>query len=412
MNAINIIAPEGIVNNAEWPAPVSSGTCAAAWVTKNVTTSALARLLGSSDKYRKEAQAVTDGSMAVINMSGLNQYGEPFGTLLLDPLMGGGGAYPYKDGLDGFGPYEIPMPSIANVETNENFAPMLYLYRRFIQDTGGPGKYHGGRSGGLAFTLHDTDSLEATLTTHGVESPNSAGIFGGFPGSCNINLHITNTDLPERFKRGELPSTSEEFQGKVINLGAKPEGFTLKTGDIFEYTWQGGGGYGDPLERDPELVKEDVVNGVISRAACETIYGVKLKGSPPEVNIDDTASLRQELRDKRLNKAVRPSRKSRMIKGRRIMLMGENLEVVSDNNRIAVRCKCGCDLGDADKNWKDQTAILSVGAEAAGPRRKLHEDLEMLVFLCPECGSLLSTDIKEREEPYLIDSKLDIKDPN
>lgn len=412
LNAINIIAPEGIVNNAEWPAPVSSGTCAAAWVTKNVTTSALARLLGSSDKYRKEAQAVTDGSMAVVNMSGLNQYGEPFGTLLLDPLMGGGGAYPYKDGLDGFGPYEIPMPSIANVETNENFAPMLYLYRRFIQDTGGPGKYHGGRSGGLAFTLHDTDSLEATLTTHGVESPNSSGVFGGFPGSCNVNLHITNTDLPERFKRGELPSTSEEFQGEVINLGAKPEGFTLNSGDIFEYTWQGGGGYGDPLERDPELVKEDVVNGVISREACETIYGVKLKGSPPEVNIDDTASLRQELRDKRLNKAVRPSHKSRTIDGSRIMVMGEDLEVVSDNNRIAVKCKCGCDLGDADKNWKDQTAILSVGAEAAGPRRKLHKDLEMLAFLCPECGSLLSTDIKEKEEPYLIDSKLDIKYSN
>ena len=92
--------------------------------------------------------------------------------------------------------------------------------------------------------------------------------------------------------------------------------------------------------------------------------------------------------------------------------MGACLEVVSADSRLAVRCKCGYDLGDVDKNWKEQSAIFRVGAEAAGPRRKLHEDLEMLVFLCPECGSLLSTDIKEREEPYLIDSKLDIKDPN
>jgi N-methylhydantoinase B len=103
LNAIHIVAPEGIVNNARWPAPVSSGTCATVWVTKNVTTSAISRLLGCSDKYFNEAQAVTDGSMAVLNLGGLNQYGEPFGTMLLDPIMGGAGAYPFKDGVDGSG---------------------------------------------------------------------------------------------------------------------------------------------------------------------------------------------------------------------------------------------------------------------------------------------------------------------
>ena len=409
LNAIDIIAPEGIINNAKWPAPVSSGTCAAVWVTKNVTTSALARLLGCSDKYRNEAQAVTDGSMAVINMSGLNQYGEPFGTLLLDPIMGGAGAYPYKDGLDGSGVFEIPLPSIANVETNENFAPILYLYRRFVQDTGGPGKYRGGRSGGLAFTLHDTDSLAATLTTHGVESPNSAGVFGGFPGSCNVNLHFRKTDLIEKFGKGELPSTSEEFQGEVINLGAKPDGFTLNSGDIFEYTWQGGGGYGDPLDRDPELVKDDVIKGSISEASCRDIYGVVINGSPPQVDVDGTASLRRKIRDERMGDALRPTHGSQVKDGHRLLPMGECLEVVSVDNRLVVKCKCGCDLGDVDKNWKEQTAVRSVGAEAAGPRCKLHKDLEMLEFLCPDCGTLLTIDIKKRDEPLIFDVELETK---
>jgi N-methylhydantoinase A len=407
LNAINIVAPEGIVNNAKWPAPVGSGTCAAVWVTKNVTTSALARLLGCSDKYHDEAQAVTDGSMAVINLAGLNQYGEPFGTLLLDPILGGAGAYPYKDGLDGAGVFEIPLPSIANVETNENFAPILYLYRRFVQDTGGPGKYRGGRSGGLAFTLHDTDSLSAFLTTHGVESPNSAGVFGGLPGACNVNLHIRNTDLLKKFNEGDLPSTSEEFQGEVTDLGAKPGEFTLNPGDIFEYTWQGGGGYGDPLDRDPELVRHDAHNGSVSPKCCETIYGIVLNGSPPQVDFNRTASLRQQIRDKRLGMAVQPPRRSRVMGGRRLLPIGEYLEVVSVDNRLAVTCKCGYDLGDADKNWKEHTAVLRIGAEEAGPRRRLHKDLEMLAFLCPDCGTLLSIDIKKRDEAFLFDAKLE-----
>ncbi len=403
LNAIDLVAPEGIVNNAKWPAPVSSGTCATVWVTKNITTGALARLLGCSEKYYREVQSVTAGSMAVLNLAGLNQYGEPFGTLLLDPICGGGGAYSYKDGLDGSGAFEIPLPSIANVETNENFSPILYLYRRFVPDSGGPGKYRGGRSGGLAFTVHDADSLSASLTTHGVESPNSAGVFGGFPGSCNVNLHIKHTDLLEGFLNGDLPSTSEEFRGDVTDLGAKPGEFKIDHGDIFEYTWQGGGGYGDALDRNPEQVKDDVDTGAVSGACAEAIYGVVLTG-PGQVDLARTEALRQRMRDRRLSAASRPDKVS-LIKGeRRLLPMGEALEVVAVDHRAVVRCKCGCDLGEADKNWKDRAGVLQVEADAAGPRRKLHRDLEMVEFLCPACGTLLSVDIKKKEDPFIVDA--------
>lgn len=406
LNAIRIVAPDGIINNARWPAPVSSGTCASVWVTKNATTNALAHLLGCSDKYHDDAQAVTDGSMAVLNLGGLNQYGEPFGTMLLDPIMGGAGAYPYKDGVDGSGVFEIPLPSIANVETNENFAPILYLYRRFVTDTGGAGKYRGGRSGGLAFTLHETDNLGAFLTTHGVESPNSAGIFGGFPGSCNVNIHMTHTNLLEKFSRGELPSTSEEFEGEVLNLGAKPGEFPLNSGDIFEYTWQGGGGYGDPLERDIDLVRNDVSNGVVSLQCSEFIYGVVLKGSPLEIDVEGTKSLRRKMMAERLAASTLPSHRPRITSALRLLPIGEYLELVSTDGRFAVRCRCGCDLGDASTNWREQAARLQVGPEAAGPRRSLHEDLEMIAFLCPDCGVQLTVDIKKKDEPLLSDAEL------
>jgi len=89
--------------------------------------------------------------------------------------------------------------------------------------------------------------------------------------------------------------------------------------------------------------------------------------------------------------------------------MGESLEVASLENRLAVRCKCGRGLGEPDKNWKEQSAVLRVGAEAAGPKCKLHEDLEMMEFLCPGCGALLSTDIKRKKDSFLFDAELDTK---
>jgi N-methylhydantoinase B len=291
----------------------------------------------------------------------------------------------------------------------ETFAPILYLYRRFVTDTGGPGKYRGGRSGGLAITVHDADFLSAFLTTHGVESPNSTGVFGGFPGSCNVNLHIKNTDLLEGFSKGELPSTSEEFRGEVIDLGAKPGEFKLTRGDIFEYTWQGGGGYGDPLDRDPEMVLRDARGGAVSPECAEAIYGVVLSGSPARVDVTRTQSLRQRLREDRLGSAIRPAKVSRITTGQRLRPMGEYLEVVVLDGRTAVKCKCGCDLGDAGQNWKERAAVLPVGALTAGPRRRLHQDLEMVELLCPACGTLLSVDIKLKGEPFVADAMPDIK---
>jgi N-methylhydantoinase B len=254
--------------------------------------------------------------------------------------------------------------------------------------------------------LHDADFLAAFLTTHGVEVPNSSGVFGGLPGSCNVNLHIKNTDLLERFSKGDFPSTSEEFQGEVTNLGAKPGEFKINPGDIFEYTWQGGGGYGDPLDRDPELVKSDVANGSVSQECGERIYGVALNGPVMQVDLTRTASFRQRMREERLGMAKRPSEISRVPNGHLLLPMGEYLEVVSVNSRLVVRCKCGCNLGDADKNWKEQAAVLRVEADAAGPRRKLHENLEMVEFLCPACGVLLSVDIKKGDESFIFDSEL------
>jgi N-methylhydantoinase B len=179
LRPVTVHAPDGTICNASWPAPVSSGTVSAVWVATNVAAMALSRMVACAPHTAGEAAAVTKGSMTVLTLDGSDRDGSPFGTFLLDSTAGGGGAYADHDGLSASGDYCVPRPSIANVESNEASGPYLYLYRRLVPDTGGAGRHRGGATVGLALTPHDVPELRGMLIGHGVEVPNSAGLFGG-----------------------------------------------------------------------------------------------------------------------------------------------------------------------------------------------------------------------------------------
>src|SRR5581483_9921506 len=71
-------------------------------------------------------------------------------------------------------------------------------------------------------------------------------------------------------------------------------------GDVFEHTWSGGGGFGDPIDREPERVAEDVRNDAVSTAAARDIYGVVLDASGG-VDTDATERRREAIRAERLS---------------------------------------------------------------------------------------------------------------
>jgi N-methylhydantoinase B len=399
LKPVSVIAPEGILCNASWPSPVGSATVAAAMVVENAVVEALSRMVARSDLYAAEAQAVSEGSFDVLHFGGLNQYGEPFGTAFLDPLAGGSGAYSHTDGIDAGGIHMVATPSIANVETNENFAPILYLHRRMLGDTGGPGRRRGGRSAGLAFLVHDVESLIGVLVSHGVESPNSHGLSGGYPGSCNRNFIVRKSDLLERWKNGEWPGRVEDLSGTMINLGAKPGRITFEPGDVFEFTWQGGGGYGDPLEREPELVGEDVARGAVSREAAREIYGVVLNQNC-EVDHLSTSMMRSQIREGRKQRPRMESH-TRRPGGKHLGSLGEGIEIVEQEGEKLTACLCGCILGPLKENWKQYATLASVPPAAAGPWVALHRDLELREYACHGCGRLLSVEVARKTDPPL-----------
>ena len=182
---------------------------------------------------------------------------------------------------------------------------MLYLRRRIEPDTGGAGAWRGGMAASMAFTAHGVAATEALIMTHGLEVPNSVGLFGGYPGSCVTQKFCRGSDLLERQRAGETPTGIAELSGDLIDMGPKPGLTPMRPGDVFETSWQGGGGLGDPLDRDPQRVAEDFRIGHHTRDFAARIYGVVLLVGG-KVDEEATAALRENMRVARLKDAAPP----------------------------------------------------------------------------------------------------------
>ncbi len=407
LGALEVIAPKGLIVNAERPAATGAATVGQGWTIMSVASHAVSKLLAFSEELRAHSCAITHGTFAALFSGDRNQYGEPYGTQLIDPQIGGGGASAVADGIDQSGALVAPRPHIANVETNELHGPMLFLFRTFFPDTGGDGTYRGGRAAGTAWTPHGVPRLRNSLTSHGVEVPVSFGQFGGWPGVCNRQLIARGTRVHALMAAGKLPLNLDDvlspidldkLGGEVEVLEAKVPEFGIVPGDVVLYTWQGGGGYGDPLDRDERLVEHDVALGIITERKAREVYGV-----PGD---------RDALRRARLKSAAAPEAPPR---GEPVGRVGISLVLARDPaaradprspdpGALQIECPCGRPLGPARGDWR-QGCVRQVLRDL--PRGiVVHATLELVRYLCPGCGRQHGVEVAERGAPPLEDFRL------
>ncbi len=394
LRPVGIEAPEAIVCNAKWPAPVSGATISTVWIVMNVAVAALSRMVSAAPSLVREAQAVTKGQMSVLTFGGLDRDGEKFGAFLLDSMAGGGGASIDQDGLDGSGDYDVPRPSIANVEANEAASPILYLFRSFVPDTAGAGRMRGGATTAVALTPHGVPGFDATLVGHGIEVPNSTGLFGGMPGGCATHVLRRSAEDAGALGRGSTPADAILADPETVDIGAKPGSMRMNRGDVFAYVFQGGGGYGDPLRRDPERVLTDIRLSYLSPAWAETLYGVVLTANGDAVDGEATDEKRRAIRAGRNGGAAPRKEPPRP----NTTAAEPDLSIGADGH---FHCCCGADLGPTDENWKDKAPMRKVAPESCGPHIRLHEELELRAFHCPECATLLELEVCRKDEESL-----------
>jgi N-methylhydantoinase B len=400
--ALEVIAPKGLIVNARRPAATGAATIGQGWTIMSVSSHAVSKLLAFSEELRVHSCAVTHGTFAALFSGDRNQHGEPYGTQLIDAQIGGGGASATADGIDQSGALVAPRPHIANVETNELHGPMLFLFRAFFPDTGGDGTHRGGRAAGTAWTPHGVERLRNSVTAHGVEVPVSFGQFGGWPGVCNRQLVVRGTRVHELLGAGELPLALddvlapldlERLGGDAELLEAKVPEFELVPGDVVVYTWQGGGGYGDPLDRDRDAVARDVAQAVISKERARSVYGV-----PGD---------RDALRRQRLRDAEPPADSGAPEGGETMGTIGLALVLARGIDGFVVRCACGQPLGAAEDDWRTGCAILRPDASELPRGIVVHPTLELVRYLCPACGRQHGVEVAERGRGPLFDFRLE-----
>jgi N-methylhydantoinase B len=258
---IQVIAPEGTFVNPVHPAAVAARALGARRVAQAVFGALTKALPG-------KIFAAWGGGEFGISIGGYYANRKPFVHLEFhnDASWGGG---PHKDGLDG---HPGPMSNLANqpVELLEAEQPIRIDQYGFVPDTGGAGKYRGGLAMVRDFRLLE----EATLQIRSDRHKNLPyGLYGGKPGtpaSGILNPATENKAMPSKFL------------------------MTAQPNDVFRMILAGAGGYGNPLERDPERVAEDVREEKLSIDYARREYGVVIDTQTLEVDDSATRALRQQ----------------------------------------------------------------------------------------------------------------------
>lgn len=265
MRAIRVLAEPGSVVYPVTPAPVAARGLTAMRATEAVW-GALARMLPD-----KVFACGAQGDFGV-TIAGYDARNEPF--VLLEFLFGTWGGRPNKDTNDGLSSLAVNY-SNSPVEVLEGEQPLRIESYGFRADSGGPGKHRGGV--GMVRSYRLTGVPEAVLQVRSDRQKfQPYGLSGGHDGALAANYLDGGSD-----GRKQLP-------GKFMR--------TFLRGELYEAVLAGGGGWGDPLERDSAAVLEDLIDGKVTREAAWRDYGVCLDASGKRIDEAATAARRAELR--------------------------------------------------------------------------------------------------------------------
>ncbi len=368
-------------------------------------------MVSFSDKYAGLAFGPGDGSWQLAQFGGLNQYGEPFAAMYLDSLLWGGPAFADRDGVDSGGAMVILGGGTQDVEQQEVGQPLLYLWRREVPDSGGAGRHRGGNGIEFAMTPIDTDEVVGVMATHGTKLPNRTGIFGGHPGSCARFEIVRGSDAMGDLEAGRTIERLDAVDGEYEELAGVNSGLVVKSGEIINVRLQNGGGYGDPIRRDPEAVLRDVRTGAVSPEVAERIYGVIVSGEA--LDGPGTERRREEIREGR-REAMHPPQDRGSGDGEAGVApapgrWGESLRFAAgdrDGATVAHCAHCDAVLGDAGGDWRELAATVEVSAEDLGPLVQLPPELVARQYICPTCVTALWVEVVPADTPAWRDFKL------
>jgi N-methylhydantoinase B len=262
---ITLKIPEGTVVNCKFPAAVAARMQIGHFMTE-IIYRALAKAVPN------QVLAASGGTPATMNVFyGRRKDGKPWHSVIIR-----GGGMGASSGADGHYVSIFPANGANTpVEIFESDTPLLVEKRELLSDSGGAGKMKGGLGRRVVFRIPDDEYAPMPPVNLGIQSGRyrypPEGLFGGKHGA--------------------------KAQFLVSGQPGNPFGLTrMKPGDVIIMDAAGGGGYGDPLERDPEMVQDDVIQGYVSLEKAKEDYGVVIDAGTMKVDSLATEELRSSMK--------------------------------------------------------------------------------------------------------------------
>ncbi len=268
---VTLRIPEGCMMNPIRPAPVAGGNVETSQRNVDVLMRAFAQILP------EKVPAAGLGTMNNVCIGSIREDGTPW--TFYETIGGGSGGRPGMDGVDGI---HVNMTNTMNtpIEALEMYLPLRFEAYRLRANSGGAGKWRGGCGIERRWTLLAQRATLSILAERTKIQP--WGLYGGHPGVL-----------------GEY--SLEHLDGSITKLPSKCT-VSLEKGDTLIIKTPGGGGYGDPLQRRPDLVLRDVLNKLVAPEAAERDFGVIIDAEKREVNVEATTRLRKTLMEKGVTK--------------------------------------------------------------------------------------------------------------
>ncbi|MDD3893419.1 MAG: hydantoinase B/oxoprolinase family protein [Syntrophomonadaceae bacterium] len=259
---IKIIAPRGTLVNAEYPAAVGLRHPIVMRL-YNAVLGALAQALP------EDVPAAGGGQAAIVVLSTPNELTGSRKVAVVEPMGGGGGGQSDMDGVDGID-HSSGFLKNTPIESLEQDADIIVHRYELMPDTAGVGLHRGGHAVRLDFEIIKPGSI---VTARGMERLRFQpwGLAGGKAGA--LGKVVMNPGLP-----------TEKYLPKINIL-------TPRTGDILSICSPGGGGWGDPMQRNPRLVLREVEDGFLTIDQALERYGVVIRRTPDgDLIVDDQAT--------------------------------------------------------------------------------------------------------------------------
>jgi N-methylhydantoinase B/oxoprolinase/acetone carboxylase alpha subunit/acetone carboxylase gamma subunit len=456
--------PEKSRLNASPDASVGYATVGIGEVFADTLTVAISRALYAAGRV-EDVMGPSTCANAII-AGGISQYGHMTANILTSTSTPrGAGARVDRDGIDSSVTVYNPWTYISDSESEETLLPIINFTRMHRPDSGGFGKFRGGIGTENVTMIYNSPSMTINHIGTGKRIPENQGLFGGYPGCSSFFDWMVDTNISEIIEnQSEIPYGEKELfnflKGEYITgeVCMTSGDRILKTGDIMHSTTcGGGGGLGDPIERDPMLIVRDIENMVATLEIAQKVYAVAIRPETIEIDYEETEKLRGKRRKERLEQGLQgikylekliqareklpqfildffneiknfcPSFRDELSKEKEIVAKGLKplgevkivekifsltpyVDIVLDKKgrKLAVCSKCGFVYCEANENFKLHCLIYERDPSNFHSGR-LAYDREWCIFrefYCPSCASQTEVEAIVPGTPILNDYEL------